>query len=64
MDKLTYKNGVMQPTNMIDDEALYPRHTECPRCWFNLRRHKMRIGVDPRAFVAECTDCGSDLVGW
>ena len=62
--KAEYKNGVMVPENGPDNETLYPRHAECPACWFNLVRYKMRTGLDPRAFVRECPECGNELVGW
>lgn len=60
----TYKDGVMVTENGPDNETLYPRHVECPCCWFNLHRYKMRMGLSATVFLDRCPECDVELVGW
>jgi hypothetical protein len=60
----TYQNGVMQPENGHDNLDLYPRHKECPHCYYNLLRYKMRQGLSSTVFIDRCPMCSTDLRGW
>lgn len=57
-------DGIMIPVNTLDNRALFPRHKECPDCYFNLVRYKIKAEIPKEQFLAVCPHCTVDLHGW